>query len=93
MVGGDFYTAYTVIAVAANGLFATMPSIALQLVGMDVVIKALGFPGELPLIAAFAILELCIYSAVLANAVAAAVANAALHSTGSEAPRTAQIAA
>ena len=41
-----------------TGIVATMPYIALQLVGMEVVIKALGLTGELPLIAAFVILAL-----------------------------------
>ncbi len=53
------------LAVALTGLLATMPYIALQLVGMEVVIKALGLTGELPLIAAFAILALYTYSAGL----------------------------
>src|SRR3954454_24046533 len=44
------------LAVAMTGLLATMPYIALQLVGMEVVIKALGLQGELPLIIAFLIL-------------------------------------
>jgi SSS family solute:Na+ symporter len=42
-----------------------MPYIALQLVGMEVVIKALGLAGELPLAAAFVILALYTYSAGL----------------------------
>ena len=52
-------------AVALTGVFATMPYIALQLVGMEVVIKALGLTGELPLAAAFVILALYTYSAGL----------------------------
>jgi SSS family solute:Na+ symporter len=42
-----------------------MPDSALQLVGMEVVIKALGLTGELPLAAAFIILALYTYSAGL----------------------------
>jgi len=53
------------LAVAATGVIATMPYIALQLVGMEVVIKALGLQGELPLIAAFLILALYTYSSGL----------------------------
>jgi solute:Na+ symporter, SSS family len=53
------------LAVAATAVVATMPYIALQLVGMGVVIKALGFTGELPLAAAFVILALYTYSAGL----------------------------
>ena len=53
------------LAVAATGIVATMPYIALQLIGMEVVIKALGLTGELPLAAAFIILALYTYSAGL----------------------------
>ena len=53
------------LAVAITGLIATMPYIALQLVGMQVVISALGLVGELPLLAAFLILALYTYSAGL----------------------------
>jgi len=52
-------------AVALTGIVATMPYIALQLVGMEVVIKALGLAGELPLAAAFVILALYTYTAGL----------------------------
>jgi SSS family solute:Na+ symporter len=53
------------LAIAVTGVLATMPYIALQLVGMEVVIKALGLTGELPLAAAFIILALYTYSAGL----------------------------
>lgn len=53
------------LAVAVTGVVATMPYIALQLVGMEVVIKALGLTGELPLAAAFIILALYTYKAGL----------------------------
>lgn len=53
------------LAVAVTGVLATMPYIALQLVGMQVVIKAMGLSGELPLIAAFVILALYTYSSGL----------------------------
>ena len=52
-------------AIALTGIVATMPYIALQLVGMEVVIKALGLTGELPLAAAFVILALYTYTAGL----------------------------
>jgi SSS family solute:Na+ symporter len=52
-------------AVAVTGVIATMPYIALQLIGMAVAIKALGLTGELPLIAAFVILALYTYSSGL----------------------------
>ncbi len=53
------------LAVALTGVLATMPYIALQLIGMEVVIKALGLGGEIPLVAAFLILALYTYSAGL----------------------------
>ena len=53
------------LAVALTGVLATMPYIALQLIGMEVVIKALGLSGEIPLVIAFAILALYTYSAGL----------------------------
>jgi SSS family solute:Na+ symporter len=46
-------------------MIATMPYIALQLIGMGVVIKAMGLTGELPIVAAFIILALYTYSAGL----------------------------
>ncbi|GGI19320.1 MAG: sodium:solute symporter family protein [Oxalicibacterium faecigallinarum] len=52
-------------AIALTGVVATMPYIALQLVGMEVVIKALGLTGELPIAAAFIVLALYTYSAGL----------------------------
>ncbi|MBC7396856.1 MAG: sodium:solute symporter family protein [Bdellovibrionales bacterium] len=52
-------------AVAITGLIATMPYIALQLVGMEVVLKAMGLQGELPLILAFLILAFYTYSSGL----------------------------
>src|SRR6202012_1361231 len=53
------------LAIALTGIVATMPYIALQLVGMGAVIKAMGLTGELPIIAAFVILALYTYSAGL----------------------------
>jgi len=58
------------LAVALTGIVATMPYIALQLVGMEVVIGALGFPaggfiGHLPLIIAFVILAAFTYTSGL----------------------------
>ena len=40
-------------AVAATGLLAILPYIALQLVGIRTVLEALGLPGEVPLVVAF----------------------------------------
>ena len=53
------------LAVALTGMVATMPYIALQLIGMGVVIKAMGLTGEVPIIAAFVILALYTYSSGL----------------------------
>jgi len=58
------------LAVAVTGIVATMPYIALQLVGMEVVIGALGFPaggfvGHLPLIIAFIVLAAFTYTSGL----------------------------
>ena len=52
-------------AVAITGVVATMPYIALQLIGMAAAVKALGFEGEMPLIAAFIVLALYTYSSGL----------------------------
>jgi SSS family solute:Na+ symporter len=46
-------------------MVATMPYIALQLIGMGVVIKAIGLTGEFPIIAAFIVLALYTYSSGL----------------------------
>jgi len=58
------------LAFALTGILATMPYIALQLVGMEVVISALGFhfdgwTGHLPLIIAFIILAAFTYTSGL----------------------------
>ena len=58
------------LAVAVTGLVATMPYIALQLIGMEVVIGALGFStegftGHIPLIIAFIILAAFTYTSGL----------------------------
>src|SRR3954471_19974818 len=53
------------LAVAVTGVIATMPYIALQLIGMAAVIKALGLTGEIPLVIAFLILAFYTYSSGL----------------------------
>ncbi len=65
VVGARFGSRALELAVALTGLLATMPYIALQLVGMQVVIGALGLVGEVPLAIAFVILALYTYSAGL----------------------------
>jgi len=69
-VRGRFGNRWLALAIAATGLVATMPYIALQLVGLEVVIGALGFPAtgpgaELPLILAFLILAAFTYTSGL----------------------------
>lgn len=53
------------LAVALTGVLATMPYIALQLIGIETVFHALGIKGKLPLVAAFLILALNTYSSGL----------------------------
>lgn len=58
------------LAIAITGIVATMPYIALQLVGIQVVIATLGFSGnglvaDIPLIIAFLVLALYTYSSGL----------------------------
>jgi SSS family solute:Na+ symporter len=65
VVHGRYGSRWLELAVAMTGILATMPYIALQLVGMEVVIKALGLQGELPLIVAFLILAFYTYSSGL----------------------------
>lgn len=55
-VRGRYGNRWLALAVGLTGIAATMPYIALQLIGMQVVIGALGIPGHIPLIAAFAVL-------------------------------------
>src|SRR6201986_212390 len=65
VVYGNFASRGLELAVAVTGIVATMPYIALQLIGMGVVIKAMGLTGELPIVAAFIILALYTYSSGL----------------------------
>ena len=69
-VRGRFDNRWLALAVAATGLLATMPYIALQLVGLEVVIAGLGIPvegfiGHLPLLIAFLILAAFTYTSGL----------------------------
>ncbi|QDZ28510.1 monocarboxylate uptake permease MctP [Noviherbaspirillum sp. UKPF54] len=65
VVYGHYGSRTLEFVVALTGVVATMPYIALQLLGMEAVIKALGLAGELPLAIAFVILALYTYSAGL----------------------------
>jgi len=69
-VRGRFGNRWLALAVAITGIVATMPYIALQLVGLQVVIGGLGvsgtgYAGDLPLIIAFVILAAFTYSSGL----------------------------
>ncbi len=69
-VRGRFGNRWLALAIALTGLVATMPYIALQLVGIQVVIGALGISGtgweaDLPLIIAFLVLAAFTYSSGL----------------------------
>jgi SSS family solute:Na+ symporter len=65
VVQGTYNSRTLELVVALTGIVATMPYIALQLIGMGVVIKAMGLTGELPIVAAFVILALYTYSSGL----------------------------
>jgi len=69
-VRGRFGNRWLALAVTVTGIVATMPYIALQLVGLQVVVGALGvsgpgYAGDLPLIIAFIILAAFTYSSGL----------------------------
>src|SRR6202790_618089 len=69
-VRGRYGNRWLALAIALTGIIATMPYIALQLVGMQVVIGAMGIEtsgllGDLPLIIAFVILAAFTYTSGL----------------------------
>ncbi|MHB1992523.1 monocarboxylate uptake permease MctP [Metallibacterium scheffleri] len=86
-VRGRYGSPTLALLVALTGILATMPYIALQLVGMEVVIAALGFPmggllGDLPLIVAFVVLAAYTYTSGLrAPAMIALVKDALVYLT------------
>ncbi|MER6005187.1 sodium:solute symporter [Nonomuraea angiospora] len=53
------------LVIAITGLVATMPYIALQLIGIEAVLKAMGITGHLPIVIAFAILAAYTYQSGL----------------------------
>ena len=65
VVHGRYGSRALELAVAVTGVIATMPYIALQLIGMAAVLTALGLTGELPLIVAFTVLAVYTYSSGL----------------------------
>ena len=77
-VRGRYGSRWLALAVAVTGIVATMPYIALQLVGLQVVIAALGVEGsgwlgDLPLIIAFVILAAFTYTSGLRAPAAIAI--------------------
>jgi SSS family solute:Na+ symporter len=69
-VGGRYGSNLLALAIAVTGILAVLPYIALQLVGMQVVIAAMGLSGsgifaDVPLIVAFAILAAYTYTSGL----------------------------
>ncbi len=64
-VRGRYGNRWLALAMGLTGILATMPYIALQLVGMQTVIGALGLPGHGPLIAAFIVLAAFTWTAGL----------------------------
>jgi solute:Na+ symporter, SSS family len=53
------------LAIAVTGIIATMPYIALQLVGIEAVLKTIGVKGEWPIVIAFAVLAAYTYQSGL----------------------------
>jgi solute:Na+ symporter, SSS family len=77
-IRGRFGNRWLALAITITGIVATMPYIALQLVGLQVVIGAMGVTGEgwvgdIPLIVAFVILAAFTYSSGLRAPAAIAV--------------------
>src|SRR6195256_3746821 len=86
-VQGRYGNRWLALAVAVTGIVATMPYIALQLLGLQVVIGAMGVPtggffGDMPLIVAFVILAAFTYTSGLrAPAMIAVVKDALIYIT------------
>jgi len=81
-VRGRFDSSALALAIAVTGLLATMPYIALQLVGIQVVLGAMGIGGDLPLVIAFVILAAYTYqSGLRAPALIAVVKDAIIYVT------------
>jgi SSS family solute:Na+ symporter len=70
-IAGRYGSPALALAIALTGIVATLPYIALQLVGLQVVIGGLGFPtgqgllGDVPLLVAFVILAAFTYTSGL----------------------------
>ena len=64
-VRGRYGNRWLALAIAVTGILALMPYIALQLVGLRVVLASMGLTGEIPLAVAFIILAAYTYSSGL----------------------------
>jgi solute:Na+ symporter, SSS family len=64
-VRGRHGSATLALGIAITGIVATMPYIALQLVGIEAVLKTIGVTGEWPLVIAFAVLAAYTYQSGL----------------------------
>jgi SSS family solute:Na+ symporter len=81
-VRGRYGSRSLALAIAVTGILATMPYIALQLVGIEVVLAALGIHGEWPLVIAFVILAAYTYaSGIRAPAMIAVVKDVLIYAT------------
>ncbi len=81
-IRGRYDSSGLALAVAFTGILATMPYIALQLVGIQVVLAAMGVPSEFPLVIAFVILAAYTYfSGLRAPAMIAVVKDVAIYIT------------
>ncbi|MHB1021776.1 MAG: monocarboxylate uptake permease MctP [Acidobacteriaceae bacterium] len=79
-VRGRYGNRWLTLAIAITGILALMPYIALQIVGLQAAISAMGISGEWPLIAAFLVLAAYTYSSGLrAPAVIAVVKDIMLY--------------
>lgn len=81
-VRGRYSSHGLALAVAITGILATMPYIALQLVGIQVVLAGMGIQGDIPLVAAFVILAAYTYfSGLRAPALIALVKDSLIYIT------------
>jgi solute:Na+ symporter, SSS family len=81
-VRGRYGSSTLALAVAVTGILATMPYIGLQLVGIQVVLAAMGVQGDLPIVIAFVILAAYTYqSGLRAPALIAVVKDAVIYVT------------
>jgi SSS family solute:Na+ symporter len=81
-VRGRFGSGTLALAIAVTGILATMPYIGLQLVGIQVVVGAMGVQGEWPIVIAFVILAAYTYqSGLRAPALIAVVKDAIIYVT------------